>query len=56
VNGKFISDIAWYYPEPKVKAHNIKNYVAFYKVTLYLSQALVTVDQSFSFAGLVSIE
>lgn len=24
-------DAAWYYPEPKAKAKQIKNYVAFYK-------------------------
>ena len=35
VEGKHIQDIAWYYPNPKEKATNIKNYVAFYKVTLY---------------------
>ncbi|KAH9944039.1 DUF427-domain-containing protein [Epithele typhae] len=26
-----VSDVAWYYPEPKKEAENIKNYVAFYK-------------------------
>ncbi|KAF9779599.1 DUF427-domain-containing protein [Thelephora terrestris] len=31
VEGKKIQDIAWYYPDPKEKATNIKNYVAFYK-------------------------
>jgi len=31
VKGKTITDIAWYYPEPKEKANNIKGYVAFYK-------------------------
>lgn len=34
IDGKRISDIAWYYPEPKDKASHIKGYVAFYKVTL----------------------
>jgi len=34
VDGSPIRDIAWYYPEPKEKAKHIKNYVAFYKVTL----------------------
>lgn len=34
VNGDLIHDIAWYYPEPKNEAKNIKKYVAFYKVTL----------------------
>ncbi|EIM85858.1 DUF427-domain-containing protein [Stereum hirsutum FP-91666 SS1] len=31
VDGKEINDIAWYYPNTKEKAMNIKNYVAFYK-------------------------
>tara|TARA_R110002072_G_scaffold3803_3_gene27133 strand:- start:3679 stop:3963 length:285 start_codon:yes stop_codon:yes gene_type:complete len=31
VNGKINKDAAWYYPEPKSKAENIKNYVAFWK-------------------------
>ncbi|TBU31857.1 hypothetical protein BD309DRAFT_958310 [Dichomitus squalens] len=26
-----VNDVAWYYPEPKEKAQNIKDYVAFYK-------------------------
>ncbi|KAL2065683.1 hypothetical protein VTL71DRAFT_3353 [Oculimacula yallundae] len=26
-----LKNAAWYYPEPKEKAENIKNYVAFYK-------------------------
>ena len=34
IDGKPIQDIAWYYPNPNEKAHHIKNYVAFYKVTL----------------------
>ncbi|GAA98402.1 uncharacterized protein L969DRAFT_46510 [Mixia osmundae IAM 14324] len=29
--GSVISDAAWYYPEPKAKATNIKNHLAFYK-------------------------
>jgi len=31
VDGKINSDAAWYYPEPKPAASNIKNYVAFWK-------------------------
>jgi uncharacterized protein (DUF427 family) len=31
VDGKTNNDAAWYYPEPKSKAENIKNYVAFWK-------------------------
>ena len=31
VNGKENKDAAWYYPEPKEKAQNIKNYVAFWR-------------------------
>jgi len=31
VNNILVKDVAWYYPEPKEKASNIKNYVAFYK-------------------------
>ncbi|EIN12625.1 DUF427-domain-containing protein [Punctularia strigosozonata HHB-11173 SS5] len=34
VNGKEVKDIAWYYPETKEKANNIKDYVAFYKVSV----------------------
>lgn len=30
VNGKTNPGAAWYYPEPKEKAQNIKNYVAFW--------------------------
>ena len=30
VDGKELSDIAWYYPEPKTGASHIKGYVAFY--------------------------
>ena len=30
VNGEKNEDAAWYYPEPKDKAKNIKNYVAFW--------------------------
>ena len=33
VEGKPINDIAWYYPDPKPAAQNIKDYVAFYKVS-----------------------
>lgn len=31
VNGEVNSGAAWYYPEPKSAASNIKNYVAFYR-------------------------
>ncbi|CAE6450416.1 unnamed protein product [Rhizoctonia solani] len=37
VDGKVISDAAWYYPETKDKANNIKNYVAFYKSKVTIS-------------------
>lgn len=31
VNGKINKDAAWYYSDPKSKAENIKDYVAFWK-------------------------
>jgi uncharacterized protein (DUF427 family) len=31
VSGQENKDAAWYYPEPKEKAQNIKNYVAFWR-------------------------
>jgi len=31
INGQQNPDAAWYYPEPKDAAANIKNYVAFWK-------------------------
>jgi len=31
VEGNVVHDIAWYYPEPKDAAANIKDHVAFYK-------------------------
>ena len=31
VNGQTNKDAAWYYPEPKEAAHNIKGYVAFWR-------------------------
>lgn len=31
VNGQTNIDAAWYYPEPKEKAKNIQNYVAFWR-------------------------
>ncbi|KAG9092000.1 hypothetical protein FS749_016075 [Ceratobasidium sp. UAMH 11750] len=31
VDGKNITDAAWYYPAPKDAALHLKNYVAFYK-------------------------
>ena len=36
VNGETVRDAAWYYPQPKEAASNIKDHVAFYatKVTL----------------------
>lgn len=33
VNGKRNADAAWYYPEPKQAAHQIKGHVAFWKGT-----------------------
>ncbi|MEQ9439680.1 MAG: DUF427 domain-containing protein [Cyclobacteriaceae bacterium] len=36
VGGETVNDVAWYYPEPKDAARQIKDYVAFYpnKVTI----------------------
>ena len=31
VNGESNKDAAWYYPEPKPEAYNIKGYIAFWK-------------------------
>ena len=31
VGGKFITDAAWYYPEPKQAAKSIKDHVAFWR-------------------------
>jgi uncharacterized protein (DUF427 family) len=31
VNGEQNKDAAWYYPEPKEKAQNIKGYIAFWR-------------------------
>jgi len=31
-----VKDAAWYYPEPKDKAKNIKDYVAFCELDLFL--------------------
>jgi uncharacterized protein (DUF427 family) len=31
VNGETNKDAAWYYPEPKPEASNIKGYIAFWK-------------------------
>jgi uncharacterized protein (DUF427 family) len=31
VNGQTNKDAAWYYPEPKPAANNIKGYIAFWK-------------------------
>lgn len=31
VDGQTNKDAAWYYPEPKEKANNIKGYIAFWK-------------------------
>ncbi|CAE6442659.1 unnamed protein product [Rhizoctonia solani] len=36
-DGQTIPDAAWYYPETKAKAENIKNYVAFYKTKVTIS-------------------
>jgi len=37
VDGQTYKDAAWYYPEPKEKAKNIKDYVAFYKTKVNVS-------------------
>ncbi|KAI9808085.1 MAG: hypothetical protein M1826_004362 [Phylliscum demangeonii] len=37
VDGTEIKDAAWYYPDPKEKATNIKDYVAFYKTKVDIS-------------------
>ncbi|QRV85358.1 hypothetical protein RhiJN_27441 [Ceratobasidium sp. AG-Ba] len=37
VDGKSITDAAWYYPEPKAAAANIKGYVAFYKTKVSIA-------------------
>lgn len=31
INGKINRDAAWYYPDPKQAAENIKGYIAFWK-------------------------
>lgn len=31
INGKENPDAAWYYPDPKTAAENIRNYIAFWK-------------------------
>jgi uncharacterized protein (DUF427 family) len=31
VNGQTNSDAAWYYPDPKPAANNVKGYIAFWK-------------------------
>jgi uncharacterized protein (DUF427 family) len=51
VNGTHIQDIAWYYPEPKSKAENIKGYVAFYKVTYLPKHLLTNLASDFRSAG-----
>ncbi|KIW10774.1 hypothetical protein PV08_10073 [Exophiala spinifera] len=37
VDGKTLKDAAWYYPDPKDKAKNIKDHVAFCEYTCSLS-------------------
>ncbi|BGO89093.1 hypothetical protein NBRC10512_003838 [Rhodotorula toruloides] len=37
VNGKKVSDVAWYYPQAKDKAKDIEGYVAFYKNKVEIS-------------------
>ncbi|BGP29578.1 hypothetical protein JCM10296v2_001317 [Rhodotorula toruloides] len=37
VNGKKVSDVAWYYPQAKEKAKDIEGYVAFYKNKVEIS-------------------
>ncbi|MCJ1430971.1 hypothetical protein MMC27_000321 [Xylographa pallens] len=39
VDDKEVKDAAWFYPEPKEKAMNIKDYVAFYKNKVEISTA-----------------
>ena len=34
MTGKEVKDAAWYYPEPKKAAENIKDHVAFCKICL----------------------
>jgi len=41
VDGKEVKDAAWFYPEPKEKAMNIKDYVAFYKNKVEISATAV---------------
>ena len=31
INGKINEDAAWYYPDPKPEAENIRGYIAFWK-------------------------
>ncbi len=38
VDGKINSDAAWYYPEPKEKATEIKNHLAFWKGVKVVSE------------------
>ncbi|MFD8101107.1 DUF427 domain-containing protein [Nocardia fluminea] len=35
-DGVPLTDVAWYYPEPKSAAANIKGYVAFYRNKIYI--------------------
>ncbi|KAK4333215.1 hypothetical protein RTBOTA2_001955 [Rhodotorula toruloides] len=37
VNGKKVSDVAWFYPQAKDKAKDIEGYVAFYKNKVEIS-------------------
>ena len=32
VDGQEVRNAAWYYPDPKPAAHNIRNHVAFYRM------------------------
>jgi uncharacterized protein (DUF427 family) len=43
VDGKSVSDGAWYYPTPKPAAENIKDHVAFYKVRRAINDAVCRV-------------
>jgi len=38
IDGETTKDVAWYYPDPKPAASNIKDYVAFYKNKVTVSQ------------------
>jgi uncharacterized protein (DUF427 family) len=43
VNGNVLKDAAWYYPEPKDAAKNIKDHIAFCESSPYLDRVLAGV-------------